>query len=233
MAPQRISVARGGASLAVDAEAPREVRICLSIAQRLLLGPPGPAAAASQLGACASERVFQVPTIPLFEPQSALRKSQREPHIRSVREPFRPSVHPVVGEIDEELLARLRCRGYHKCRLRVERGWIACRIAHVHPLRIVEARASRAERHERVRVPAGEVRRYAIEGAVSMAEDSHAFEDGAVRADDACAREAWSSSGSRKSDMSRLGRPSGCKLCTKLNRPFAAFDVATPAWRYR
>eukprot|EP00964_Phaeocystis_antarctica_P125155 scaffold88791_cov65-Phaeocystis_antarctica.AAC.4 len=172
MAPQRISVARGRASLFVDASVLCDVRICLSIAQRLLVGPPGPAAAASQLGSCASKRVFQ-----------------REPDVGSVREPFRPSVHPVVGEIYEELFARLRCRGYHKRRLRVERGWIACRIAQVHPLRIVEARAGRSKHHERVRVPIGEVRRYAIEGAVSMAEDSHAFEDGAVRADDACARE--------------------------------------------
>eukprot|EP00966_Prymnesium_polylepis_P199395 4620598-Prymnesium_polylepis.1 len=67
------------------------------------------------------------------------------------------------------------------CGLRVEAGRVPCRVAHVDPLRVVERRARRAEEHQRVRVPAGQVRADAVVRAVWVAEERHALEDWVAR----------------------------------------------------
>ena len=123
---------------------------------------------------------------------------------------------PVVSHVDKVRVACRRRVLHNVGRLRVERRAIRRRVAHVHPLGVVERLPCGSVQHQRVRGPAGQVRRDDVVGAVRMPEERHAFKD----------RVFGDQAGSvvvivrqpRDARVSVVARPH--KVCSVINRVF-------------
>mmetsp|Transcript_45708 Transcript_45708/g.92272 ORF Transcript_45708/g.92272 Transcript_45708/m.92272 type:complete len:205 (-) Transcript_45708:172-786(-) len=97
----------------------------------------------------ACERVRHAPVPKLLQLHAFVPELKRQPHVRRVGQSVAGTVHPVVPHVHEVWSAAVGLVGelHHERGLAVEAGAVARWVAQIHPLRVVQRGAGRAEQH--------------------------------------------------------------------------------------